>query len=405
MRRTSRTLLALLLAAMAAPSLTSSAQAAAPKYVPSGWAAQQFAATHMAGKVNPTSEEAVALAQSTDVILATRGSFAGQVTAMKQANARLRILDYVNAAFAQTNQAPPYYPDAWYARDANGALVRSKNFGNYLMDITNPSWGDDVAARCKKFVAGDPGYDGCFLDMLGTAPIRTAYLTSQPINTATGRPWTDNEWIRATTALARKSATANPNLVVGGNGLATGSVYFSPTAPTSQLWPALTGAEAEVFVRNPSQGVTSYRTEAAWKADVDMLVDAGKRGEAIFAMTKLWVTATADETTRWHKYALATFLLGTNGASYFRFSIASTYAGLTARHPYERVDLGAATSEYGKVTGTGVYRRNFTKGLSLVNPTASAYTVALGGSYRDLDGATRTSITLAPHSGEVFVNA
>jgi hypothetical protein len=52
-----------------------------------------------------------------------------------------------------------------------------------------------------------------------------------------------------------------------------------------------------------------------------------------------------------------------------------------------------------------VYRRTFTKGIALVNPTTSTYTVSLGGSYKDLDGVRRTSITMAPHTGEVLVKA
>jgi hypothetical protein len=402
MRTTSKRLLILLLVSAAVP-LVPPAEAAAPNYVPSGRLAQQFATTHMVGKVNPPSADAVALAKSVDVILATRGSFAGQVPAMTQANPRLRILDYLNAAFAQANQGPPFYPDAWYARDANGALVKSNNFGNYLMDISNSEWITNVVWRCKNFAAGD-GYHGCFLDMLGTAPIRGGYLTSQPINRATGRVWTDSEWIDATSALAKKVAARNPNLIVGGNGLADGTVYFSPTAPTSRLWRALNGAESEVFVRGPSQGLTTYRSEAAWKADVDMLVDAGARGEVVFALTKLWVSATVDEVKSWHKYALATFLLGTNGKSYFRFTPAQTYDGLAAEHPYQRVDVGGVSGGYGKVAGTGVYRRNFTQGIALVNPTSSSYTVSLGGSYKDLDGVVRTTVTLAPHTGEVFVD-
>lgn len=404
LRQTLKTVL-LALVALATLSATPPAHAAAPPYTASGKLAQQFTPIHMVGKTTPTNAEAVALAKRVDVILATRGSFEGQVPAMKQANPRLRLLDYVNAAFAQVNQGPPYYPSSWYARDAQGNFVKSKNFGNWLMDISNVGWINDVVARCKDFVAGDPGYHGCYLDMLGTAPIRVNYVTSKPINKATNTTWSDKEWIAATTALAKKVATGNPNLIVAGNGLAAGTVYFDKTAPTSKLWEALSGAEAEGFVRGATQGVNTYRTEAAWKADVDMLVNAGTRNEVVFALTKFWITATAEQTKRWRKFALATFMLGTNGKSYFRFSTDQTYAGLTAADPYAKVDVGSVSGGYAKIAGTGVYRRTFTKGIALVNPTASAYNVSLGGQYKDLDGVTRTSVTLPPRTGEVFVKA
>jgi hypothetical protein len=394
-----------LLAAVAAVGLVATATPAdaATGYVPSGKLVQQFAPTYIAGEVDPSASDAVALAKKFDVILAHRDSFTGNVAAMQSANPRLRILDYLNAAFAQAGQGPPFYPESWYARDANNNLIKSKNFGNYLMDISKPEWANDVATRCHDFVASDPGFKGCFLDVLGTAPIHGGYVTSLPVNPATGHNWTDSEWINATTALAKAVKNANPTLIVSGNGLANGKAYFDSSAPTARLWPGIDGGEAETFVRIASDSVTKYRPVADWKKDVDMLVDAAKRGESVFALTKLWVTATAVQKKAWHKYALATFLLGTNGKSYFRFTTADTYEGLVTDTAYDHVDVGGISGAYALAPGTGVYRRNFTKGIALVNPTTSTYTVSLGGSYKDLDGVRRTSITMAPHTGEVLV--
>jgi hypothetical protein len=53
--------------------------------------------------------------------------------------------------------------------------------------------------------------------------------------------------------------------------------------------------------------------------------------------------------------------------------------------------------------GNGVYRRDFSGGVVLVNePAAGAtQTVSLGATYVDLDGVSRTSVTLAP--GQAWV--
>src|SRR3954451_1470617 len=49
----------------------------------------------------------------------------------------------------------------------------------------------------------------------------------------------------------------------------------------------------------------------------------------------------------------------------------------------------------------GVYQRTFAAGKVLVNPGDTSVTVALGGTYTDLDGQTVSSVTMAPHTGQV----
>ena len=106
-----------------------------------------------------------------------------------------------------------------------------------------------------------------------------------------------------------------PSIIVG-NGLATGPEYFSPTAPTSQLFAGLDGGFTEAFLRTPHQRATRYFTPDAWKQSVDMLVDAGARRKPVLALTKVWSSATSAQVANWHRYSLASFLLGSDGTSY-----------------------------------------------------------------------------------------
>ena len=118
-------------------------------------------------------------------------------------------------------------------------------------------------------------------------------------------------------------------------------------------------------------------------------------------MWNVSATAAPEQIDRWHKYALASFLLGTNGHSYFNFSTANTVAGVFIDHPWDRVQVGGPVNRYAKVRG--VYRRDFSAGIALVNPTTASVTLSLGGTYRDLSGVERTSITLTPNTGDVLV--
>ena len=52
-----------------------------------------------------------------------------------------------------------------------------------------------------------------------------------------------------------------------------------------------------------------------------------------------------------------------------------------------------------------MYRRAFSSGLVLVNPTSSTHWVDLGSTYIDLEGNTVTSVSLEPHTGKILRTA
>jgi hypothetical protein len=73
-----------------------------------------------------------------------------------------------------------------------------------------------------------------------------------------------------------------------------------------------------------------------------------------------------------------------------------------------KIDLGVPSSAYKVIVGPGpvnVYTREFSKGKVLVNPTYSATTINLGGSYKKLDGTTVSSITMSAHTGEILLKS
>ncbi|MCU1451267.1 MAG: hypothetical protein JWP02_3437 [Acidimicrobiales bacterium] len=369
-------------------------------------ALKRWAATNGGGPKaqTPTSAQALAVAADYDLILATKKSYPPYVAAMRQAKPGLQLVAYLNGTYAQSDEGSAY-PDAWYARDANGARVRSKRFGNYLMDVTSQGWIQSRAQTCADYVA-QSGYDGCYLDMLGNATVGAGYDTTMPVNPATHKPWTRPQWIGATSKLAAAVKTALPNLLIVGNGLTNGNQYFDPSSgPTSLLVNGIAGANAQGFMRSESDKVTTFRTASVWKHDVDMLVDAGARGRSVLAMTKVGTAATPAQLQQVHRYALASFLLGTDGAQYFYFSPNGNDDGVDAPDtPDDHVNAGMPLGPY-TAQANGAYVRPFSAGYAAVNPGTAAVTVNLGGPYVDLDGRTVQQATLAPHTGMVFTKA
>jgi hypothetical protein len=355
------------------------------------WAVENSATSHQW-----TRSEAVEHATVFDLITALPIAYRNHVAAMKNANPDLVLVGYMNAMFAQRNEGTAY-PEWWYARDADGNKVRSRLFGNYLMKPNIPGWVSNRIENCRKVLAD--GYDGCTLDMLGTAPLLSGYVTGLPINPATGKVWTKSEWLAATSNLARQIAQAVEPAAVYGNGLGYGTRYFDHGADL--LLEGLDGGVAEIFIRTANDSVNAYRSESRWKQDVDMLVDAGNRGSSVLTITKLWSDATAAQQAQWHEYAYASFLLGTNGNSFFTFSFSKDEDPM-AGHPWWSIDLGQPAGSY--TTTNGIYWRDWTNGKVAVNPTDQSRTINVGGTYRRLNGTQVSgSITLPPHTGRVLI--
>jgi Hypothetical glycosyl hydrolase family 15 len=147
--------------------------------------------------------------------------------------------------------------------------------------------------------------------------------------------------------------------------------------------------------------VTKFPSVTKWQANVDMLVDAESHGQSVLTTTKLWVTATAAQQAQWHKFALASFLLGAGGLSYFSFLVSHTNTALVQDYAWDHVNIGAPLGHYGQ--NGSIFERSFTNGIVAVNPTSTAATITLGSTYVNLDGTAVTSETLQPDSGDVFL--
>jgi Hypothetical glycosyl hydrolase family 15 len=360
-----------------------------------GAAAVWAAAYAIGGRV--AGAEAVAQAQRFAVIGALRWTYRDDVAQMKAANPDLILLAYMNATFAQRNEGTRY-PSSWYLRDANGRQVRSRNFGNYLMDPTDPAWIGDRVETCRRFLRISH-YDGCLLDMLGSAPVHPGYVTAAPIDPSTGQPWNADAWLRATSALAGAVERGNPQAIVVGNGLQNGTRFFDRSAPSSVILEGIDGGIAETWLRDASQPITSYPDIEAWRASVEMLsaTDAD-----VFVMTKTWTNGTPEQKEAWHRFAYASFLLGDVGHAFFTFSSARS-SSVDLDTLAAGTSIGAPTAPFQR-TGN-VYERPFTDGLVVVNPGPAATSVRLDGTYRGDDGDVIRSVTLGPHDAAILTRA
>ncbi len=368
---------------------------------PTGRMLQLFAPTYMAKTTAAYSQsDAVGIADNYDLVAANAKQFTtATLAAMKVANPSIRVLVYVNGSFdVHTTQR---YPLSEYALDANGNYIESKQYHNWLMNIGDPDWVSSVSQQCTAALA-QTTFDGCFLDMLGDASLAPAYLTSQPINPATGQVWTQQQQVAATTAIAQRVTADHPSDIVMGNGLLNGASYFSATAPTSQLFAGVDPAMAESWLRAANNAITAYGSTAVWQQNVNILADAGGNGFAAAVTTKVWINATAAQLTAWHRFALASFLLGTTGSSYFSFteSQSPTEFQNDAGNALDHTPVGAALAPY-QAQGK-VFSRRFEDADVIVNPIKKSVTVTVPAPCVTLDGTlVTTSLVVAADTGQI----
>jgi hypothetical protein len=319
------------------------------------------------------------------------------LAAMGRIDPHLRLLVYMNAAFAQAREGDAY-PDPWYARDAHGSKIRSVGFGNWLMDVSERGWIRDRAERCERLLATAP-FEGCMLDLLGTAPLLPGYATGIPIDERTHEAWRERDWLDATSNLATTVERLVRPAIIVGNGLGNGARFFDPSAPSSVLVAGVHGGIAEGWLRSPREELGSFPSASDWLLDIELLSSAGGDGKTVLVLTKAWADGSRREKDRWHEYALASFLLGMERNAFFHFSY-SPRSDPIRWHPWWDLDIGRGIGSYRIVDG--IYRRPFTRGLVLVNPSAETRTLSLDGDFVDLRGEAVDAANLPPHTGLVL---
>ena len=363
------------------------------------WAADWMKSGSGNTNYDPGRAAALRQARRFDVVIAHVGTYDNHAAAMKAANPNLRLFVYVQGMFSPKGG----FPARWYARNGNGGRIRDRHFGTYLMSPKSQGWRDNRLAECRRKLAASH-YQGCFLDSLGPTGVSTESMTARPIDPGTGRAYSRRSWLSATVKVAQRVRSAISPRPVLMNGLVDGSGYFNSAGRTEQLLNGATGGMSEAFIRPARSGASAYKGRTAWKHDVNMLADVGRRtsGGIAFAVTKVWSRATSKQIASWHRYALGSFLLGYRpGHGYFQFR---SHHQLTTPSAYEDVVLGPPTGAYVRVNG--MYVRNFQRGKVIVNPTTSKHSIRLSRRFVDLSGIHRSGrISLAPHTARILKHA
>jgi hypothetical protein len=411
--------------ALAAALLTGGTAAAAGSptgadavFAPTTNGVHRMLSMQMYGTRIPDAATALRIAASHDIISLNPGQLGTFGPAMKAANPNLRIFLYLNGMFAQRNQGS-VFPAAWYMRAADGTKIQSAGYGNYLMDprsaapftsggVTYAGWSDYVALRCTAMLKSTPGSDGCFVDMLGTGPLMSFYNVGHkvPAADAKGTPFTASSWYGQIAGPIAASVELESGAPVLANGIGSGRRYFGTSfGPSRMLLDFATAGDAEIWLRSPTQSLSTWPTDAVWRSEVQMLSDSSSANRTVNATVKTWVTGAAALKEQWRRFALGSYLIGNGGHASFEFTSDKTGPAWSDDSPLYGVALGAPVQTFADVSSYlqgGIYRRDFSNGTVLVNTGDKPVTANLDGTYLTQAGASVTSVTVPAHDAAIL---
>ena len=288
----------------------------------------------------------------------------------------------------------------WLLFDSRKRLATSTREKQPLVNISNETVKDQIAKNVANWVA-ERNYDGIILNDVGVDLIRAS---NSPIYTGT-KAFTTDQRKDAVENLLRAIRGSVPDkiVIVGGYAWRDGTAYAADEDESSTLSAIVDGVSIDEFMRSPISDTTDFRSEVAWKRDIDFLSAISADNRIVLVTTRLLgADGSPDLVRQWLGYSVASYLLGKNGSkTYFQFDTGNI-AAMDA--PEFTAPLGAPTAAYEELDNN-IYRRNFTNGIVLVNPTDETEELELDADYKTLSGTpiTGRKVTMTAHTGIILL--
>jgi hypothetical protein len=320
-----------------------------------------------------------------------------RLRALKQANPDVKVLVYKNLSFLNQFPGPGglsasgvSYAEAeqqpqWFLTNTSGQRFSSGGY-RYLWaaDVGDPAyqrrWAHNVTAELRS-----QGWDGVFMDDANPT-IKYHYPPAQVAKYPSDRAYGG--------ATRQALAAIGPRVRAAGKLAVANIGAWSEYYWTGVDWLRfLDGAMEEMFLKSGSSADAGYMS-SRFHDQLNQLKEAQRQGKAFIGITH---SSASDR--RAALFGYATMLLGSEGNSYF--ALHEAYSDETWFPEYD-YDLGRPLGPE-REDPVGVRRREFERGLVLVNPTLFAKAVSLDGAYGGLHPGGTSSVTIPPLSGSLLI--
>jgi len=291
--------------------------------------------------------------------------------------------------------------NGWLLTTSSGSYLMNKAYGAYVADFGSAAYQQRWISNVSGFLA-QTGADGVHIDdVIADAPSLTGGV--YPAKYPNQQAW-ENAQVSFVAAVGAALRAKGYYVLVQANGRKTTATGFAnDSAQTtsdffSRLAPLVDGVLSEYWMETPADKLNpKLRTSGTsdwdqhWDTWLDLIDGVQGRGADFF--TLMYGSGSTSAGIAAMRYARASFLLdwdGGGGAVMFKTTDTSDPWNLEWT-----ADVGQPTGDKYRV-GVG-WRRDFTGGTAIVNPSSSSsQTFSLGGAYQKADGSMVSTVTLGP---------
>ncbi|MFH1585286.1 MAG: hypothetical protein ABIB79_00780 [archaeon] len=326
------------------------------------------------------------IASSID-LLNTGLSKATQVQQIKDQNPNIITIHYDNTQTHQTGAT-----EDWYVHDeVTGQRLYHKDWGWYLMNISNPDYRTSLANYIDNNLDNNLMFDGVMLDdTWNSMDPNYFYRDGTTTQGVIPQSYIDNFHSDMITLLTEIKITIGSKLLIPNTGY-----YATDYLAISD------GQTDESFCHANWQSFSEWFSDPSWRNHLNAMIAASDSGKIYSAQSGILDGATPAEINQTQRYCYAIYLLGAGNNTYFHFIPRMLYQNVTY-FPEWDIDIGDPIEDYHAVAGTNLYQREYEDGLVLINPSGPFNQYDLGGNYLDLDGNTISSVTLDIHEGTIL---
>jgi hypothetical protein len=321
------------------------------------------------------------------------------------------LLRYSSGANDPSGTFNAFKNNGWLLKNSAGSYVTESGGVAHFVDIGNPEVWSWYANWINGYVT-QYNLDGVYLDNTCCDLGAFYYATSTPVNPRTGSAWTDTEVVTAYIGYVNtiKDTLGSDKIVIGNGVYNSYSSHWNNNARQLISQSRIDGIISEGWMGPYTR---TYIDESQWVGNINLAVWLqsnllATRTNGVFLAFCPQVStnpdvysAPADEATirQYTTYCYASLLLAAaEPGNYIFFGTTDAYS-----QSLFNINVGTPSNSYYQVSGTHVYARDFTNVKVLVNPSTSAYTVTLTGSYTTQDGAPAgSSISIPAHSGIIL---
>ena len=281
----------------------------------------------------------------------------------------------------------------WVLKDASGNQLyipwgcSGGTCPEYAADISNPLFRNWWIAQAQQLRS--TGYHGLWIDDVNLEFGVSDGNGNQaaPIDSQTGRPMLYDDWRRYMAEFTEQIRAAFPAWEITHN-----AIWYADT-------PART---ADPYIRREI-GAADYINLERGVVDPGITGGTGSWSlNALFAyidaVHALGANVILENDSGAQNYALAAYFMVSSGGD------ALSNGGMTPNHWWNGFAVNLGSALHARTTWQGVYRRDFTGGMAVVNPPQSpTVTLALPGVFRTVDGTLMTQVTLGAADGIVLL--